>query len=183
MKNIINKKWFTLIEMLISITIFTIMTVMVYANYAFYQNISKVKLWLKEISQNIHDAKNMAINWYDKNKVNQSIWIYFDLNNKNTIKYYAFDYNKPIILDDSYVVKEKNMQEFVWISKVWNENNLMIYFSSIYWEPKTYYFDWAWEKKELSANEIDFIISFKDAEYFPLKRELKYFLNTNVVDY
>lgn len=74
-----NKKWFlALIELLIAITIFFILVVMSYANYAYYQNIARVKLSLKEISQSINTAKNMAISWYDDNSKNQSIWVYFE---------------------------------------------------------------------------------------------------------
>jgi hypothetical protein len=46
---------------------------MTYVNYAFYQNIAKVKLGLKEVSQSINEARNMAINGFDKNQINQSI--------------------------------------------------------------------------------------------------------------
>jgi prepilin-type N-terminal cleavage/methylation domain-containing protein len=56
-----NKSGFTLIEMLIAMSIFFIMVVMTYANYAYFQNIARVKLSLKEISQSINEARNMAI--------------------------------------------------------------------------------------------------------------------------
>jgi prepilin-type N-terminal cleavage/methylation domain-containing protein len=55
-----NKSGFTLIEMLIAMSIFFIMVVMTYANYAYFQNIARVKLSLKEISQSISEARNMA---------------------------------------------------------------------------------------------------------------------------
>jgi len=56
-----NKSGFTLIEMLIAMCIFFIMVVMTYANYAYFQNIARVKLSLKEISQSINEARNMAV--------------------------------------------------------------------------------------------------------------------------
>ncbi|MBW7954540.1 type II secretion system protein [Candidatus Gracilibacteria bacterium] len=177
-----NSTGFTLIELLISITIFIMMTVMVYANYALYQNITKVKLSLKEVSQNIHKARNMAINGYDKNKVNQSVGIYFDLNDNNTIKFYSFDYDKQVNLDLEHLIEEKKLQDYVTLNKIGDKNNLMIYFSSIYGKPTLYYFDNG-EKVEINDDEIKFEISFKNALYYPLKRDLKYFKNTNVVDY
>jgi len=51
-----------LIELLLASTLFFILVIMTYANYAFYQNIARVKLSLKEISQSINTAKNMAVN-------------------------------------------------------------------------------------------------------------------------
>jgi len=58
----------------------------------------------------------------------------------------------------------------------------MIYFSSIYAKPEIYYFDDG-NARILDTNELDFKVSFKSALSYPLKRELKYFKNTNVVDY
>jgi hypothetical protein len=46
---------------MISITIFFIIVMMSYANYAYYSNIMRVKLSLKEISQSINEARNLAI--------------------------------------------------------------------------------------------------------------------------
>lgn len=177
-----NKNWFTLIEMLIAISIFFIIVVMTYVNYAYFQNIARVKISLKEISQSINEARNMAISWFDKNWVNQSLWVYFDLDNKNLIKLYSYNYNSWVVLSETNLVKERKLQDYVWIDYIWWKNKVMIYFSSIYAEPEIYYFD-DWSINTLNINELDFKISFKNALNFPLKRDLKYFKNTNVVDY
>jgi len=179
----INSKWFTLIELLLASTLFFILVIMTYANYAFYQNIARVKLSLKEISQSINTAKNMAVNWFDKNWINQSIWIYFDTNNKNVIKFYTFNYNFPIVLNENNFYSEKKLQDKVWIEYISWKNNVLIYFSSIYWVPSLYFVDVDWSLENLDLDELDMIISFKENPNFPLKRELKYIKNTNVIDY
>lgn len=178
-----NSKWFTLIELLIAMTLFLILVVTTYVNYAFYQNIARVKLSLKEISQSINVAKNMAINWFDKNWVNQSVWVFFDINNKNVIKYYTFNYNSEIILDENNFHSEKKLQEKVWIEYISWKNNVLIYFSSIYWIPNLYFIDDSWGLQSLDLDEIDITIAFKENSNFPLKRELKYIKSTNVIDY
>lgn len=179
----LNSNWFTLIELLISITIFLILTLMTYVNYAFYQNIAKVKLGLKEVSQSINEARNMAINGFDKNQINQSIWVFFDLNNKNIVKYYWFNFNSTINLSEENILKERKLQEKVWIEYLSGKNNIMIYFSSIYWVPSIYYFDESWNMKNFDEDILDITLSFNSNNNFPFKRELKYFKNTNVVDY
>lgn len=177
-----NKSGFTLIEMLIAMSIFFIMVVMTYANYAYFQNIARVKLSLKEISQSINEARNMAISWLDKNWVNQSVWVYFDLENKNLIRLYSYNYNSWVTLSQDNLIKERKLQDYVWIDYVWWKNKVMIYFSSIYAKPEIYYFDDG-NARILDTNELDFKVSFKNALGYPLKRDLRYFKNTNVVDY
>jgi len=177
-----NKNGFTLIEMLIAMCIFFIMVVMTYANYAYFQNIARVKLSLKEISQSINEARNMAVSWLDKNWVNQSVWVYFDLENKNLIRLYSYNYNSWVTLSQDNLIKERKLQDYVWIDYVWWKNKVMIYFSSIYAKPEIYYFDDG-NARILNTDELDFKVSFKNALSYPLKRELKYLKNTNVVDY
>ncbi len=182
----LNKSWFTLIEFLIASTLFFILVMMTYANYAFYGNISKVRLWLKEISQSINTARNMATNGYDKNWVNQSIWIYFDKNSKNSIKYFTFNYSSWVTFSDlnsDNLLREKKLQENVWIDYISWKNNMMIYFSSIYAKPELFYFDENWDKKAFDDPELNISISFKWNRNYPFKRDLKYFKNTNVIDY
>lgn len=178
-----TKQWFTLIEFLIAMTIFFIIVIMTYVNYAYFSNIAKVKISLKEISQSINEARNMAISWFDKNWVNQSMWVYFDLNQNNTIQLYSFDYNSGILLNSTHLLKERKIQSNIWIDSIGWKNKVMIYFSSIDAKPEIYYFDLSGVKNIFPDSELEFSISFKWATNFPLKRELKYFKNTNVVDY
>ncbi len=155
---------------------------MTYVNYASYQNIAKVKLSLKEVSQSIHDARNMAINGYDKNMVNQSVWIYFDLKGQS-IQYYGYNFNSWVTLSPSHLIKEKKLQEWVQISHLsWNET-IMIHFSSIYWIPNIYTVGSAWQIEAFSWDVLEIAVSYKWIQNYPFKRDMKYFKNTNVVDY
>lgn len=177
-----NSPGFTLIELMISITIFLILTTMTYVNYANYQNIAKVKLSLKEVSQSIHDARNMAINGYDRNMVNQSVWIYFNIQTE-TIQYYGYNFNSWITLSEWNLIKEKKLQEGMKVTNLsWNDA-IMIHFSSIYGVPTIYSFSQSGEKQEFSWEIVEIGLSYKWIQNYPFKRDLKYFKNTNVVDY
>jgi len=57
-----NNKAFTLIELIVVITIFCIMLLATYIPYTYYQTKAKVKFAVKDISQSIYEARNMAIN-------------------------------------------------------------------------------------------------------------------------
>jgi prepilin-type N-terminal cleavage/methylation domain-containing protein len=57
-----TKKAFTLIELMIAITIIVILTMASYAPYTYYQNKAKLKVTSREISQLLYEARNMAIN-------------------------------------------------------------------------------------------------------------------------
>lgn len=178
-----SKKAFTLIELLISMTIFFIIVIMTYANYAYYQNIARVKIALKEISQSINETRNLALGWYQKNGINQSIAVFFDTNNPNVIQWYSYDYSSSgIILSNEHLLKEKKLQSFVGVNFLSGKSNMMIYFSSIFAKPSLYYFE-SGVRNEFLESEVNFEIAFRNAQAFPLKRQLKYIKNTNVVDY
>lgn len=182
--------WFTLIELMIAITIFLILVMMTYANYTFYQNIAKVKLSLKEISQSLSRARNMASSWYQKDNINQKIWVLFE-KEKNIIKYYNFNYNSWVILDylkdDVNLLKQEYLQQNIKISNIslsWSNDleKVLVVFSSIYWTWWFYKVDTTWIT-EMTEKEINFTISFKNANSFPLKRWLDYNKITNISDY
>lgn len=180
---ILPTQWFTLIELLISMTIFLILTTLTYANYAMYQNIAKVRLWLKEVSQSIHEARNMAINGYERNESNQSIWVLFDTNNKDTISFYWFHFSSGITLSPDTLIKQRKLQDSVGIDFVSGKDSMLLYFSAIYGEPTLYFLDDTWDFQEYTGATLDISLSFREATRYPFKRELQYFKNTNVVDY
>jgi prepilin-type N-terminal cleavage/methylation domain-containing protein len=57
-----NKLAFTLIELVIAMTIFFILVTMSYIPYNYYINKAKIRTSIREISQSLYEARNMAIN-------------------------------------------------------------------------------------------------------------------------
>lgn len=182
---ILNKKWFTLIEMLIAITIFLIFVVLTYVNYAYYQNISQVKLTLKDISQNLSIARNMAINWIQNWGLNQSVWIYIE-KESNNLKYFLYNYTGSVLDVSWEPYKKVNLKPNIKIAdiKLWWDytDNILILFESITWKTDFYKYDWT-NFSLFGEKIVEFDVSFKNAVNFPLKRSLKYFKNTNITDY
>ena len=180
----INNSWFSLIEMLIAITIFFIIVIMTYVNYAFYQNIASVRIWVKEVSQSISEARNMAINWFDKNWINQSVIINFDTSNNQEISFYSVYHTWSINDIDLSSDPIKIRQLHRWIEFCnfsWWYDNIFILFNSISWVWEIYNYNWY---SFLGiANDISFDISYKWATLWPLKKEITYYKNTNVIDY
>jgi len=189
MKNYwISIKWFTLIEMLIAITIFFIIVVMSYVPYSYYQNKAKLRISVKEISQSISEAKNLAINGYTNSWINNSIWLYFDTSS-DKIKYFSYPYtyswSQIQISWDSNIklIKEKKMLPWIKLDKIeWNENILM-FFSAIYWTWSFYYWDEDWNRQNLSQNIINIDISYKWATTPNLQKTIRYYKNTGMIDY
>jgi len=56
-----RKGGFTLIELIVTISIIMILSLMTYFPYSHYQNKAKLKLASREISQSFYDAKSMAV--------------------------------------------------------------------------------------------------------------------------
>ena len=88
------KSWgFTLIELIIVISIVWIMMIMAYAPYNIFQRKAEVKIASKSIAKTINESRNMAIHWALSGSWNISVWVYFDESNKNIIKIFGYPYN------------------------------------------------------------------------------------------
>lgn len=180
---------FTLIELLISMTIFFIIVIASYVPYNFYMNKVKVRNTIKEISQSLYEVRNMAINWIS-DVSNVSMWLYIDVkNNPNLLQFYSYPYsytwsqitnelNSNIKLVKSYeLIDWMDIKSIAWKSK------FLFFFDAITWDWKYFYFNESW-RHDFIWNEIEILFSYKGATIgSPLSWELKYFTGTNIVDY
>lgn len=185
-----NKKAFTLIEMIISITIVVILTMMTFAPYSYYQNKTKLKVTTREISQIILDWKNMAMNWAVWELWNVSIWVYFDTSasEKWSVKVFSYPYDidsldiSNIPDGDIKLLKTLNLQKWVEIDEVTWKENMIFFFDAISWDLSCYSWNGSTRTKiEEDIMTIDF--SYKNATSNNLKRTIKYFTSTNIIDY
>lgn len=193
---LINKAWFTLVELIIAITIVVILSVVTYVPYSHYQNKAKLKLASREISQGFYEARNMASSWLKDVVWNRSIWFYLDTMDPNNDKLTFFSYPHDIEeiniinfeLSNVEIIKEMKLQKWIKINNLkwswgWTEyNNLLFYFDSITWESKIYNFNGSF-KDLIIDDKIDIIFSFKNSNSPTLKSTLVYFSKTNIVDY
>lgn len=181
---------FTLIELMVAITIFVLLWSMVFWPYAYYLNKSKVKHTQKEVTQLIYEAKNMALNgivWEDKNI---SVWVFFDTNQADRIDVISFDYDKtaddiqtnPNLVNDALSKKpiiSLTLQPGITFQEIsWEEIGL-IYFQAIngsWWLLAGNSFS------QISGNS-DIVFAYKDATSWALRKAITYIPDTQIVDY
>ncbi|MDD2907955.1 MAG: type II secretion system protein [Candidatus Gracilibacteria bacterium] len=186
----LEKKAFTLFELMVAMTIAGIMMMMVLLPYAHYQNKAKLKLASREISQSFYDAKNMAISGVKDIDGNTSIGMYMTTQEPDNDKIVFFSY--PFDIDESAInntaignikiIKTKVLQEGIKLNYLGGKNNLLFFYNSINGKSKVYTFDTN-PKTEVNDDEISIIFSFKNATSSSLRKELIYFKDTNIIDY
>ena len=180
---------FTLIELLISMTIFFIIVIASYVPYNFYMNKVKVRNTIKEISQSLYEVRNMAINWIS-DVSNVSMWLYIDVeNNPNLLQFYSYPYSftwsqiTNELNSNIKLVKSYELIDWMDIKSITWESKFLFFFDSITWDWKYFYFNESW-RHDFIWNEIEILFSYKGATIgSPLSWELKYFTKTNIVDY
>lgn len=184
-----QSSWFTLVELLISITIFILISVMAFAPYGFYMNKAKVKYTSKELSQIIYEAKNMATNGSAYLSWNVSVWVFIDNTsiNKNSYSLLWFDHDvveSNIIPINGRLIQKYNLQPWIQIENFDWENKWIIFFRSITGS-------WLVVKGDsfnpVGTSEADNIInieySYKWSTNSSLRNSLEYFQDTQIVDY
>lgn len=181
--NIKNKSWYSLIELIIAITIFVIISLIVFAPYGFYMNKAKVKHTNKELSQAIYEAKNMAINGTTTSSWNVSIWIYIE---DNSYSLYSFDHNilpSNINLSNWYLIEKRMLQPWIHIDEFQWEDQGIIFFRSITATGLVFKWNNFDLVDALNQNEIYIKYSYKWADNPSLKNTLQYYQDTQIVDY
>lgn len=185
-----TKSAYTLIELIVVISIIMFLTVMTYVPYNFYSNKEKVRLWAKEISQTLSEARNMAINWLSNSNSNLKIWIYFDKNAGNKIRYLSYPYSfsgtykvEEDLTQNIRLIKEKEIPEFISINKINDKENMLFLYDSITWDISLKTIN-SWLAQTYTSTwilEINFW--FKWADSGPLTKTVKYNTKTFITDY
>jgi len=169
--------------MIVAMTIFFLMAMLTFADYLYYQNIAWVRLSMKLVSQSLSEARNLAINWYQINNANQAIGVIFDMNDPQNLTYVAFPYDDPKKEPKpESVFKRRTLERGVQIAGLEGNEKILILFDAITWESHMFSF-LTWDKTPLSETSFQVDIAYKTAKMFPLKRSLKYFSRTNMIDY
>ncbi|MDP2090088.1 MAG: prepilin-type N-terminal cleavage/methylation domain-containing protein [Candidatus Gracilibacteria bacterium] len=186
----ISKKGFTLIELMISITIIGILSVITYSPYSYYQNKASLKVTAREVSQLLYESRNMAINGAIANNGNVAIGVYFDTSEiANTqIKVFSFPHNidKLNITNtqggDIRLIKTLKLQKGILIDKIEDKQNILFFFDSI--TGKLSYYNWHMLTRQNFEDDIVSInFSFKGSSSPNLNKTINYYTNTNIIDY
>lgn len=203
-----KNKAFTLIELMIVISIISLLLLFSYAPYNFYQSKAKVRIASREVAQSLYEAKNMAISWVtllnDTNKKNKIVAIFMtkDEEKNNQINYYFVDFwnyqDKEWKLNESLkdkiweILKQENLQKTKKLQnsvlfknfEFWNNkyNEISIIYAASSWNIKIF-----WKEnnnwKEIKDDKIWINISFKNTDSDLLNKKITYYIKTNIVDY
>jgi len=184
-----NKSWFSLIEILIAITIFLIITIYTFGTYVHYQKKAILNDWIKEISQSLYEARNLAINWLNDDSKNKSIWLYFD-KNINQLKYYSYDYTlswsqikTDVTIPWISLLKTKTLNSDFYIENISWKTNWMFFFHSISWKWEYFYFDSFNNRVSFWINKIDINVSYKHSISTLMNKTISYYTDTYITDY
>ncbi len=186
----LKKNAFTLIELIVAMSIVATLMLMTYLPYNHYQNKAKLKLSTREISQSFYEAKNMAVSWIKDVDWNTSIWLYMTTLEPNNwdIVFFSYPHNiyevsiNNIESWDIKKIKIKQLQDSIKINSLDWYDNLLFFYNSINGESKIYTFSSTW-KSEVLDDEISLVVSYKNSTSESYKKELIYFKKTNIIDY
>lgn len=184
------KKAFTLIELMVAITIIWILSLAVYAPYSQYQTKARVNETAKSIAKSLSEARNFAINGVDYWSWNLSIWLYLDKDSeKITFFSYPFSYTwSQITNSESWEIKKIKEIDLLQNIKVnslsWSTsyNNWLFFFEAISGKWKYLSFS---PNSEITTNEnwiISINISLWWATSWIFTKTVDYYTKTNVVN-
>lgn len=204
MKKIFGRKWFTLIELMIVISIMWILLLFSYAPYTLYQNKAKLRLATREVSQTFSEGRNLAVSWFKpsgKTKNHSVILEFSSLDWENSKINYYFSEN-PLIYDkvndksnlkdaineakDEKKIKSKVIQDWIKFRKFEIEESLnieekiFVSFDAALWVVNIFDKDWG----IINTPSLKIHMSFKNAdENWILYRTITYIPKTNIVNY
>lgn len=139
-----KNKAFTLIEIMIVISIIWIMSVLVVVPYNLYSDISSVKISKEIITQTISEARNSSAWLINTTGKNQNIAIFFKLWwNSIKLVWFPFDYSWSLLESNWDLIREipleKNINTNKFIDIDWHDlNELIMYFKSPNWDSEYY---------------------------------------------
>lgn len=191
-----SQKWFTLLELMLSVWLIFAIVVSAFIPYSFKQSKARVKITTKILTETITEARNLAVNGLDYNfdtstpeRNNTSVWVLLEKGNDNPLKIFLYkpestNVKGEEVTNEVALYKEKLIQKDTGLSTInanWEKDNLLIYFEAITGEVKIYDKDGT----ELTDawNEIKFNISYKASTETSLNKDITYFPLTNVIDY
>ena len=189
-----NHKAFSLIELLVVITIAWLLMLVAFVPYAHYQKKAKLRIAWREISQGFYDAKSIAIsgikeysNQESNEAENRSVWLFISKEEwkNNFLTYYTYPYNieELNINIPTTPLKTILLQDWIRINYLSWYNNLLFFYDSIDWNLKIYTFLDNWYRKDIEDNKIEINYSYLNSDSASLQKKLTYFRNTNIIDY
>lgn len=193
-----NLNWFTFVELVISITIISLLVMSTYIPYSMQSKKWEMKIISKTLVQNIVRWWEYARNWLAiKNwwgSKNASIWVYLNMDkvdllsfdfrweNEDDATYFdRIDTSSSLSIVDSLDLNEIEIKEICsgWICF----DRWLILFESIYWNTSLHRVNDIWETTLLTWDDMKIVINFKNTIWWPLEREITFDKETRLLNY
>jgi len=174
----ISFKAFTLIELIVVITIIGIISVSTYLPYAHHQKKVLLKQAAREISQSLRDARSLAINGLDSGSWNLNIALFLEPNSRD-ILYYSYPFDTTITLWDIVSMdeyKKKILPLWVAIDTIDSSGSGVLFtFDAISWS--------GWYDGLTPAQEVLINLSYSNSTSPVLQKEIRYYTQSYISDY
>ncbi len=165
---------FTLIELMVVITIIGIISLATYMPYAHHQKKTLVKQAVKEVSQTLSESRNLAIHGLDTGSWNVYVWI--DLIPwAKKIDYYTSTWGLNLFIAEN-IYKTKQLPTGVEIVSINWDDTTPVYMS---FSPIT----GSWEILWTSWDTMSLIVWYKWTTSKILQKELMYYRKSFISDY
>lgn len=171
---------FSLIELIVVITIIGIISLWVYSPYSHYQKKTILSQASKELSQSLSEARNLALQWRSSGSWNLHVWLFFK--DTNTILYHWYPLTSTWSKTNAEILKTKKLPRGASLSKnlVWIE----YFFTSISWKlsKREILPDMSFFPRNLDSVEI-FEVSYQWSTAENLKKNFYYYSNSHISEF
>ncbi len=168
----VSPLWFTLIELMVVISIMAIILTMWFTQFSHYKTKQLVRNSANILTQTLINSRNSAIYWMASSTWNLDIWVLLVENSeKIKIMWYAFSDNNPPVdyFDDKYILEEIPLERNVKFSSSW----WLILFKAITWS-------WIYKDFIIADNKIEMIVWLKwDTSWF-FSKTIEYYIKTYI---
>ena len=171
-----KKRAFTLIELMIVITIISIISLATYIPYAHHQKKALIKQAAREITQSLSEARNLALNWLSTlSWSNFDVWIYFS-SWATQIDYYTSTGTLDILSLPANIYKSKKFPQGMKVDTIdGSSGDKLIHFSAI---------SGSWYISNTPfSNDIHINISYRWATNPILQKNITYYTKSFISDY
>jgi len=169
---------FTLVELIVVITIIGIISVSTYLPYAHHQKKVLLKQAAREITQSLRDARSLAINGLDTWSWNVNVALYLEANSRDVL-YYSYPHDETLLLSDlssRVAYKRKILPLWTAINSITTHSWVLFTFSAVtgsgLYDPVL-----SW------SGEVDIILSYNGSSSPTLQKNIIYYTNSYISDY
>lgn len=176
---------FSLLELMITLTIIFIVSLAAYTPYHHYQKKTQIKLAVKQIEQFISQTRNDALHG-SASWSNLSFWLYLEGWENTRVTQLSYPYSATgSMIDRQWLSQgyQLALENNIYIENIgWHPNSLL-FFEAITGKLELSYWDETDTKIPYQDDKLDIEISYLGSAVWDLRKSFRYYTATNVIDY